>query len=194
MRTSRIAGALLATSATVSALLLPAAPATASPVEVNFDGGTPGTPCSFAQVTPLRNQYAGLGIRFRGRNATDGGAILDKCSNFGVDPRSGLRFLAFNSTSTMANGGVPTGPQRILFGTKKRVVKIYVSKGSPAGTATFKLIGKRQGQTVRKATVVTDTPDWALLKIKAPGGIKKAVIKADTPAGWWLLDDLTVRR
>jgi hypothetical protein len=193
MKTPRIAAALLTTTLTATALLLPSSPASAANIKVNFDGGTPGAPCAFAATTPLRDKYAGLGIRFKGQNALDGGAILDDCSFFGVAPRSGLRFLAFNESLTMANGGVPTGPQRIVFDTKKQLVKIYVSKGSGAGTAQFTLLGKRGGTTVRRATVVTSTPDWSLLNVKAARGIKSAVLKADTPSGYWVADDLVVR-
>lgn len=70
-------------------LFVLAAPSTAQ-VSINFDGT--GAPCTFGETTPLTNLYAGSGVTFGGN-----GSILNECSTFSVNARSGTDFLAFNS-------------------------------------------------------------------------------------------------
>src|SRR5688572_1344157 len=72
-------------------------------------------PCSFFSSFPLRDQYASLGIHFRGGLPLDGGAVLDTCGNFGIAPRSGVDFYAFNPSAMMGNGGIPRGPGEMIF-------------------------------------------------------------------------------
>ncbi|HEY6866638.1 MAG TPA: hypothetical protein VI792_05230, partial [Candidatus Eisenbacteria bacterium] len=67
--------------------------------------------CLFMGTGPLRDAYQSLGVRFSGPGALDGGAILDQCGNFGVNGYSPPNFVAFNAGATMANGGVPIGPE-----------------------------------------------------------------------------------
>lgn len=189
-RTSVLMSAALALGAT----LAPGSSASAAPLsEVNFEGGPADWPCAFSQVNPLRDRYAGFGIHFRGPTTTGGAAILDRCSNFGVPARSGVRFLAFNADLTLHNGGVPKGPETISFDQKKTVVQVYVSQGSSGGnTASFKLVGKRAGHTVRTATTTTTTNAYTLLKVTAPGGMNKVVLSANDPDRHWVADDLAV--
>lgn len=186
----------LATTAALGVVLtvVPARPVYAGELaELTFDGGTPDSPCLFSQTTPLRDTYAGFGIRFRGRNDLDGGAILDRCAQYGVQPRSGLRFLAYNANSRMSNGGAPAGPQTILFSQPKRVVQIYVSQGGIAvGTATFRLVARRAGRIVASTSVTTTTSDYSLLKVRAARGISAVVLTASDPNQQWVADDLGV--
>lgn len=51
-------------------------------IVINFDDVS--APCNFGSTVALRDQYAGLGVRFMGPAALDGGGILDQCGNFGV--------------------------------------------------------------------------------------------------------------
>jgi hypothetical protein len=193
----RLASALVAVTAG-AAVVLPASSAAAGEVEVNFDGGTPGAPCNFANTTALRNQYAGLGIRFRGTGPLDGGGVLDKCSNFGVDPHSGLRFLAFNGNllNEYSDGGTPRGPEKILFNRRQKRVSIWVSQGGGTlGSPTFKLVGKRNGRTIRSTTATTNTSAWLQLSINNRRGFKKVVLSVTgDPNRAWVADDLVVRR
>ncbi|WP_148574911.1 hypothetical protein [Nocardioides caldifontis] len=193
----RIAAALV-TATAGAAVVVPVPSASAAEIRVNFDGGTPGAPCNFVSTAPLRNQYAGVGIRFRGPSALDGGAVLDTCANFGgVNPRSGLRFLAFNAfAGPMTNGGTPRGPEHILFNKRMKKVSIWVSQGGGVlGTPTFKLVGKRNGNTIRTATATTNTADWVKLTINQKKGFDKAVLSVTgDPNRAWVADDLVVRR
>jgi hypothetical protein len=196
-KTRRLASALVAVTAG-AAVVLPASSASAAEVEVNFDGGTPGAPCNFATETALSNKYAGLGIRFRGPGGgDDGGAILDKCSNFGVDPHSGLRFLAFNGNliDELSDAGTPRGPETILFTKRQKRVSIWVSQGSGAGSPTFKLVGKRGNKSIRTSTATTNTSAWLKLEVNHHKGFDKVVLSAtDVPDRAWVADDLVVRR
>ena len=193
----RIAAALAA-AATGAAVVVPASAASAAEVEVNFDGGTPGTPCNFNTETALANKYAGLGIRFRGPGGgDDGGAILDTCSGFGVAPHSGLRFLAFNGNlpDELSDGGTPRGPETILFSQRQKRVSIWVSQGGGAGTPTFKLVGKPGNKAIRTSTATTNNSAWLKLEVRNRRGFDKVVLSAtDVPDRAWVADDLVVRR
>jgi hypothetical protein len=196
-RTRRVRATIGATAAVAlgGAGLLLASPASAHTVEVNFDGGTPGSPCSFIQTGPLRNAYAGLGVRFRGPDAKGGGAVLDTCGNFGVAPHSGLRFLAFNTGLTMANGGVPAAPEKMLFRVKQHHVALWVSQGAGTGQpATFTLLAQRHGHRVDRDRVTTTTSDWTQLAVHARKGIKKVSLQVSDPDGVYVADDLTFGR
>jgi hypothetical protein len=177
----------------VAATVLPITSAQAAVTVLDFDYGTAGTPCAFSSENPLREKYAGFGIHFAGPNATDGGAILDQCSAYGVAPHSGSRFLAFNAGATLANGGTATGPETIRFDSVKRVVQIYVSQGAATGTATFTLIGKRGAQTIQTASASTPTSDWVLLKVHARNGFSRVILRASDPNGVWVADDLGIQ-
>ncbi len=108
----------------VLSVLLCGVSSIASAQAINFEElGTQTN--SFSATTPLRNEYAGMGVVFSGQNALDGGAILNVTSNFGVNARSGEHFLAFNTGASMSNGGVPTGPQTISFVGGASSVSIY---------------------------------------------------------------------
>ncbi len=149
--------------------------------------------CAFASVNPLRNRYAAA--RFRGPSAIDGGAVLDNCSNFGVAPHTGSRFLAFNSSAAMSNGGTPRGPEKIVFTTRQRSVSLWVSQGGfGVGSATFKMVGRRGSTVVRTATVTTTTSDWVKLQVASARGLTSvAVSTPNEPDGLWVADDLTMR-
>jgi hypothetical protein len=149
--------------------------------------------CAFASVNPLRDRYAAA--KFRGASTTAGGAVLDNCANFGIAPRTGSRFLAFNSSSTMSNGGAPVGPEKIVLPTRQRSVALWVSQsGFNLGTATFKMVGRRGSTVVRTATVTTTTADWVKVQVAAARGITSVTVSTPTePDGIWLADDLTLR-
>ena len=87
----------------LSAVALCAASAQAGLTTIDFDGT--GAPNVFAQTTPLRDLYAGLGVRFRGPSERDGGAVRAEQGRY-YDPLIGL--------STHLGGGsgrpTPSGP------------------------------------------------------------------------------------
>jgi hypothetical protein len=187
---SSSAAALLA----LGTVVMPTGSAEAAVTVLDFDYGPAGEPCAFADVGPLREKYAGFGIHFSGPNATDGGAIQDTCGNWGVEPRSGLRFLAFASDGQLGNGGVARWPEKISFDSVKRVVQIYVSQsGFSVGDATFTMVGKRAGKVIRTATVDTSTSDWVRLRVQARNGFSRVVLRASDPDDAWLADDLGIQ-
>ncbi|QZY29518.1 hypothetical protein [Nocardioides coralli] len=149
--------------------------------------------CSFSATKPLRDRYAAA--KFRGPAARDGGAVLDECGSFGVDARTGDRFLAFNDEARTANDGRPVGPETITLPRRQKSVTVWVSQGGGAlGDAAFRLVGKRNGRTVRTATVATSTAAWVQLQVKSSRGFDTVRIAATSePDGVWLLDDLTMR-
>lgn len=89
---------------------------------INFDDMA--APCLFVQTSALTNEYLSSGITFIGIG-NDGGAVLNECSNFGVVGHSSPNFLAFNINSQMGNGGIPQGPQTILFTNPVSYVELY---------------------------------------------------------------------
>lgn len=97
---------------------------------IDFDDVT--APCSFAQTTALTNEYSVLDVVFSGPGSNDGGAILDECAGFSVTGHSSPNFLAFDTSASLSDGGVPRGPETITFNTPVTYVKINV--GSVAGT------------------------------------------------------------
>jgi hypothetical protein len=103
--------------ALIATTLVCGLPAVVDAQSINFDGT--GAPCAFIQTSPLTNAYAGQGVLFSG-----GGAILNQCSNFGLNARSGTDFLAFN-TATYA-----TGPEVFSFTNPISMFSIFAGSGS----------------------------------------------------------------
>jgi hypothetical protein len=149
--------------------------------------------CAFASVNPLRDRYAAA--KFRGPSSLDGGAVLDTCSGFGVAPHSGSRFLAFNSSATMSNGGTPRGPEKIVLPTRQKSVSLWVSQGGfSVGNATFKMVGRRGSTVVRTATVTTTAASWVKLQVASARGLTSVSVSTPSePDGLWVADDLTMR-
>lgn len=150
--------------------------------------------CGFINTTPLRGRYAAA--KFSGPSAEDGGAVLDGCANYDVQPRTGDRFLAFNADSELGNGGIPRGPETIRLPVRQRKVVVWLSQGGlDLGEVTFKLVGKRKNKTLRSTTRKTDSASWVRLQIRHRKGFDRLRLSAkDDPGGTWLLDDLTMWR
>jgi hypothetical protein len=152
---------------------------------INFDDQT--EPCYFADTTRLTDRYQTLGVIFEGPGGNDGGAILDECSNFGVSGHSSPNFLAFNSGLTMSDGGIPKGPETILFATPVSEVQAIVGSNSGAGQTLTMAAYDAESALVNSATVTLASQMKA---IKVSGqGIVRAVIS--TTASVFVLDDLT---
>ena len=113
--------------------LLPAF-AAAQTVLLDFDATT--EPCVFAQTVATTNQYAAQGVTFMGPGGSDGGAVLNECGSFGVSGHSSPNFLAFNTSSGLMSGGIPRGPETILFSPAVSDVSVMAGHGS-SGTITF---------------------------------------------------------
>jgi hypothetical protein len=161
---------------------------------INFDDLAP---CIFDAAIPVPPTfYQSYGFILKGPNATDGGAILNECSSFGVTGHSSPNFLAFNCASKMSNGGVPFLPERIIFTPAVSGVslKVGVGKGSSvdqsvkftAKNALGEVIGT-QTVTLRAAMTTVQFSPWR------KGKIKKVVItrpEGSTTCAF-VIDDIT---
>ena len=116
---------------------------------VNFDGAA--APCLFQDTTRLT---ALGGAAFSGTGGpTNGGAVLDACSNFGVTGYSAPNFLAFNCSTTMADGGIPKLPEIIRLPAASDAVSLSVGDAASAGK-TLKIAGLGpQGIQVLSVTI-----------------------------------------
>ena len=87
-------------------------------------------PCDFVGTSALRGveQFASFSAP-----GTSGGAILNECSNFGVNAYSSPNFLAFNRTLAYSASGVPKTPELILVGPNRSTVTFYASGGAKSG-------------------------------------------------------------
>jgi hypothetical protein len=160
------------------------APAAAAQLTVSFEelGPQPGT---FSLTTPLRDQIAGA--TFAGPGPLDGGAVLDVSGGFGVNPRSGQHFLAFNTSGMMANGGVPRDPETITFAQPAGEVSIWAAGGWDTNSFTMLAFN---GAGAQIGIDQVETQDWAELRIVA-AGIVSIRLTAESSDGAWVYDDLS---
>jgi hypothetical protein len=152
---------------------------------IDFDDAP--QPCAFQDTNPLRNEYQGLGVLFSAPNDVDGGAILDECSNFGVNGHSSPNFLAFNCGASMMNGGMARGPEYVSFTSAVSSVAALVGTGINPG---FDLIMEAYdvNQQLIGSDSVTLQPSMQLISIAA-AGIRSVIVGTTGPC-IWVLDDL----
>ena len=152
---------------------------------INFDDQP--EPTGFSSTTRLTDRYQNLGVIFEGPGGNDGGAILDEGSNFGVTGQSSPNFLAFNTNSSMNDGGVPQGPETIHFNTPMSEVQINAGSGFFVGeTLTMEAFD------ASSALVDSDIISLAaaMQPVNVSGqGIVRVVISSTATA--FVLDDLT---
>ena len=161
-------------------VLLPAAFAGS----IDFEKGGPPL---FAGTTALTNAYAGLGVTFSGPGGNDGGAILDQSSGFGVNAHSGTDFLAFNTDSMLSDGGVPRGPETILFGAPVSNVGLWVG-GEPSGSTYTLEAFDASNNSLGSAIVMPSSGQWSQLSIDTTN-ISRLVLSFDR--SYAVVDDLT---
>ncbi|MDX2192559.1 MAG: PEP-CTERM sorting domain-containing protein [Gemmatimonadales bacterium] len=118
-------------------LALAVAVVSASPLaaqSISFDEFG-AAPCFYSQGSPLTTAYqASQGVTFGTRSSGNPAYILDQCSNFGVSARSGLNFLAVNSSFTTINPW-------ITFSTPVSSVSIWASANFMRQPFGLNLIG-----------------------------------------------------
>ncbi len=103
---------------------------------INFDNVE--APCSFAQTVALTDEYAAQGVFFSGPGGIDGGAIVNECGDFDVVGHSPPNFLAFNVGALLSDGGIPQGPETLMFDPLAKQVTINAGIGfSLQGSATM---------------------------------------------------------
>ncbi|MCU0646415.1 MAG: PEP-CTERM sorting domain-containing protein [Gemmatimonadaceae bacterium] len=145
---------------------------------INFDNVT--APCNFNQTTQLTNLYAGLGVTFGGAG---GGAILNQCGNFGINARSGVNFLAFN-TVTYA-----TGPQEIFFAGTGNSFSLFVG-AREAGSFTARAFDQSNTQ-IGIQTVNAAAATWTALTLNVAGTRR---IQLSSDRADWVADDLSFQQ
>jgi len=154
-------------------------------VFIDFDDVT--APCYFSQQNPLRDEYLGLGVSFTGPGPADGLAVLDECGNFSVSGHSSPNFLAANCNSSMANGGLPWGPETLTF--TQTIVSCSALVGSNSGQGyTLSMDAYNAGGGLVDSDAVVLTPAMQLIAV-AGAGIKTVVVGNVQPCVW-VLDDL----
>jgi hypothetical protein len=163
-------------------------------IAINFDtdpNGLPITaPSAFSETKHLSELYASLGVHFGGPGDLDGGAILHQDSNFGVNARSGLRFLAFNRGAVMADGGVPRDPEKIRFDVLMSDLSVFVAGGGIVRTFVIEAFDAN-GNLVDSDTVKTQA--FSQLQVASPIGIRSVTLSV-TEAGnhvAFVVDDLS---
>lgn len=149
----------------VAALLCVAGSAEAVSVLVDFEG-VDGV-CGFADTAALRTLDAAPGVTFGAPGALDGGAILHRCAAFGVVPRSGDHYLAFNRGAAYADGGRPTDPQSLSFADGASRVSIWASGGNGLGTSFLMEAFGTGGTPLGTDSATTAQGAWSQLEIVA---------------------------
>lgn len=133
------------------------------------------TPCFFSQTAPLYKKWYGhWNVKFVGPSKIDGGAVLDECGNFGVTNHSPDNFLAFNCNSSMANGGVPTLPLKMVFNPPVSSVSFRIGSGGSAGQDVA-IVAKAGKKTVDSAIVTLQTT-MPIVNLSGSKPIKKVTI------------------
>jgi len=141
-----------------------------------------GGPCGFAFTSPLSNQYSGSGVVFSGPGSGLGGAVLNQCSNFGINAHSGVDFLAFNN----ATYGV--GPETIQFSTLQSQVSIWAGDGFDSGNSFTLAAYDMTNNLLVSDTVLNVTGQWVLLSVSA-SGIDHVTLDYNSGVAVW--DDLS---
>ena len=158
---------------------------------LNFDDMAP---CFFFQTIPVPPTfYQRYGFILKGPNATDGGAILNECSSFGVTGHSSPNFLAFNCGSTMSNGGVPFLPEKIIFTTPVSGVSLKVGSGGSAGQSVTFVAKTALGKIVDTETVVLASAMTTVNLTSLRSNIKKVIVSLPegSTACFFVIDDIT---
>lgn len=153
------------------------------PVVINFDDFT--APCNFADTKRLTNRYAALGAMFAGPGGLDGGAVVDQCGSFGVGGYSPPNFLAFNTGAGLNGGGVPRGPETLLFSNVVQNFQMKIGGGS-GGTAT--LLAYDTNNTLLTSSSLTLSSTMQTMQA-ATSGIARVVISATGSV--WVMDDVS---
>jgi len=138
--------------------------ATAATILVDFEGGS--APCLFQDTTALRTLPGAPGLAFAAAEPLGGGAVLAGCANFGVLPRSGDHFLAFNRGLGYSDGGTPTDPQSLVLDRAASRVSVWAS-GGRGGTSFLMEAFDASGGLVASDDEIVVGGTWAMLEIEA---------------------------
>lgn len=148
-------------------------------------------PSAFAAVNPLAGEYPEA--FFTGPGEGDGGAILHGSAGFGILPRSGEHFLAFNEQLpfSMANGGSPFGPETIIFqNSLMSHVEIYAAGGAGDTGASFLMTAFDDNGDVVDTATVSAQGQWGLLSVDHAAGIRVVRLTRTGTDPHYVYDDL----
>ena len=173
-------------------LFIVCVPANVGAVDIKIDFDNVIAPAQFLGVNPLRDEYASLGVRFRGLEADDGGAILNaSVANFGVPAYSGLNILAFNSLATMANEGVPRQPEFILFDDLWKTVSIYVACTNGTDKFVLSAYDSSGKPVISDEEKVSNKDGWVNLSVEWALGIQKVELtRQESGSATFVADNL----
>ncbi len=143
--------------AIVAALVLCLQTAAGFADTISFDELGP-QPCGFPDTMPLTDEYAASGVTFEGPAPGQGGAILDGCSGYGVAPRSGENFLAFDIFGSYA-----TLPEIVRFEGGASHVECYAT--SPQNGAFILTAYDEANNVVDSANVNLLSGTWSYIEV-----------------------------
>ncbi|MEZ4386299.1 MAG: FlgD immunoglobulin-like domain containing protein [Candidatus Krumholzibacteriia bacterium] len=142
--------------------------------------------CLFQDTVALRGEYADRGLVFGGPAARDGGGVLTYCSFFLVVGWTPPNLVGFNEAAAYSDGGIPRGPQTIVFDAPVNFVEADVGAAIEVGYPATMTAFDAAGVPLTSATVALDRETRPLL-VEAPG-IARVVV--DAPGARFILDDL----
>ncbi|OQC03963.1 MAG: hypothetical protein BWX80_02638 [Candidatus Hydrogenedentes bacterium ADurb.Bin101] len=154
-------------------------------IEINFDELSVWP--NFSMTTRLTEAYDYWGIHFEGPGGNDGGAVLSD-STWSISGHSSPNFLAFNASSELSDGGIPTGPETVLF--DDPIVFFEAAFGAGAGGDVTLRAYNAENYLI---TTVTKAVGPAVQRLRVMGlGITKVTFSCTANA--WVMDDICVIR
>jgi hypothetical protein len=178
---SVLANALSPESVAATLRLIKGHPSPTTAGLTNFDNVS--APCDFPSTSPLLGleQFAGFAAP-----APDGGAVLNECSGFGVNPHSPPNFLAFNDiTGYYDPSGIPKTPELIYVAKTTSNVSLWISGGD---NPSYPYAVVAYGSTgVLGVVPAHTTEEWIQISLNASGII--AIGLVGNP-GYLLVDDI----
>jgi hypothetical protein len=161
-------------------LIVAAAIGGAAPTQAATIDFETGAPDLFVDTTPLTTHYSGIGVTFAGLDGV-GGSILDQAGAFGINARSGVDFLAFNTE-------VGTGlVEQIFFAAPVSGFRIYVGS---AGAATYTASAfNAADELIATTSVAGAAATYSALNLNV-GGISRVIFEAQGQS-YYVADDLS---
>jgi hypothetical protein len=159
-------------------------PPTRGGLSINFDDVA--APCHWDETVALRDEYAALGVHFRGPARLDGGGVLNECANFGVRGHSRPNLLGFHTDGVFADGGMARGPERIRFDSAMTHVEVKVAHGRTGEGSVLLQAYDASGALLDSAQVVLTS----ILTVIAVDASAIRLVRVSSNSRSWVLDDL----